>query len=184
VSYTSLDVSYVETYRHIADQGPFPLEALKDRGGDAWRAVVAHVEVAPAAQIQPKDLASALRRARPGDAIIVDAAQYTDRCLQRGNGVIDFNDYNLQSPFFSAEAMRAMIDAGVTMIAGNFPSFSDPEGGTGVAMLKLFWGAPGNLIAAPLLRLGEVAADVTTLRLNPLPITYAASGHPICPTVE
>ncbi len=183
-SFTSLDVTYLESYRHIAAKGPLPRQVLDRRGGDSYRAVVVHVDMRPGEQILPQHLAAALKQARAGDALIVDAAEYTDRCLEQGGGVIDFSDYNVRSPFFHADAMKAIIDTGVSLIAGNFPSYSNPQGGTGVSMLKLYWQTPANLILAPLLRLGQIEADVVTLRVNPMSADYPSCALPAVPTVE
>jgi hypothetical protein len=184
LSLTSLDVTYVESYKHIAEDAPLPRDILEGRGSDTYRAVVCHVDVEPAGQIVPADLSDALSRARAGDALIVDAASYTDGCLEKGGGVIDFDDYNLQSPFFTDDSMRAIMDAGIDLLAGNVPSYSDPEGGTGIAMLKLFWQSAGRLILAPLLHLSEVHDDVVTLKVNPWPTDCDACGLPASPVVS
>ena len=183
VSLTSLDVTYLESYKHIVEEAPLPADILRERGSDKYRAVVCHVDVPPAGRIQPADLQAALENAQPGDALLVDAGSYTDRCLKAGGGVIDNDDYNVQSPFFADDSMRAIMDAGIDLLAGNFPSYSDPEGGTGIAMLKLFWQSPGRLIMAPLLNLGDIKDNVVKLKVNPWPVECRTCGLPSTPVV-
>ena len=173
VSFTSLDCTYVETVRHIASEGPLPLEVLAARPAyDLYRAIVVHLDVDDGEEIPLSALEDYLAKMRKGDALIVDASSYTDRWLGKCRGAINVEDYNLRSPYFSNEAMRGIIDAGTAILAGNFPSFSNPntEEGFGIDMIAEFYKTLENMILAPLLNLSQIDETEVILQINPVEI--------------
>jgi kynurenine formamidase len=173
VSFTSLDCTYVETVRHIAGEGPLPLEVFAERPTyDIYRAVVAHLEVEEGEEISLSDLEMCLNEMEEGDALIVDANGYTDKWLGKCQGVINVSDYNLKSPYFSTQAMRGIIDAGTAILAGNFPSFSNPntEEGFGIDMIAEFYKTKENMILAPLVNLERIEGTAVVLQINPIAI--------------
>jgi len=172
-SFTSLDCTYVESVRHIASHGLLPLEIMADRPGyDIYRAIVVHLDVDDGEGIPLSALEDYLAEMRKGDALIVDANGYTDRWLEKCRGVINIDDYNLRSPYFSTEAMRGIIDAGTAILAGNFPSFSNPdtEEGFSVNMIAEFYKTLENMILAPLVNLGKIDETEVVLQINPVEI--------------
>lgn len=173
VSFTSLDCTYVESVRHIASHGLLPLEIMADRPGyDLYRAIVVHLDVDDEEGIPLSALEDYLAEMRKGDALIVDANGYTDRWLEKCRGVINVDDYNLRSPYFSTEAMRGIIDAGTGILAGNFPSFSNPdtEEGFSVNMIAEFYKTVENMILAPLVNLSKIDETEVVLQINPVEI--------------
>ena len=173
VSFTSLDCTYVESVRHIASQGLLPLGIMADRPGyDLYRAIVVHLDIGDGEGIPLSALEDSLAKMRKGDALIVDANAYTDRWLEKRNGVINIEDYNLKSPYFSNEAMRGIIDAGTAILAGNFPSFSNPdtEEGFSVNMIAEFYKTLENMILAPLVNLSKIEDTEVVLQINPVEI--------------
>jgi hypothetical protein len=173
VSFTSLDCTYVESVRHIASHGLLPLEIMADRPDyDLYRAIVAHLDIDDGEGIPLSALEDCLAKMHKGDALIVDANSYTDRWLEKCNGVINVDDYNLRSPYFSTEAMRGIIDAGTAILAGNFPSFSNPdtEEGFSVNMIAEFYKTVENMILAPLVNLGKIDETEVVLQINPVEI--------------
>jgi kynurenine formamidase len=178
ISFTSLDCTYVENVRHIASERLLPLEVFAERPTyDIYRAVVAHVEVQEAEEITLSALEAYLTEIRKGDALIVDAQSYTDRWLAKSCGVIHVSDYNLKSPYFSTQAMREIIDAGTAVLAGNFPSFSNPdtEEGFGIDMIAEFFKTETNMILAPLVNLDKIEETGVVLQINPVPIEGCCS---------
>jgi len=178
ISFTSLDCTYVENVRHISSEGLLPLEVFTGRQSyDIYRAVVAHLEIQEAEEIPLSALETHLIEMRKGDALIVDAGGYTDRWLANSRGVIRVSDYNLKSPYFSIEAMRGIIDAGTAVLAGNFPSFSNPntKEGFGIDMIMEFFKTEGNMILAPLVNLGKIEEIDVVLQINPLAIEGCCS---------
>lgn len=185
VMFTTLDCTYVETVRHISSVGPLPMEVFSRRlAGDLYRGVVVHVDVGDGEAISSADLKPYLKMVREGDALIVDAGGYTDRWWEAGRGVINVRDYNLKSPYFDGEAMRGIIDAGVAILCGNFPSFSNPktEKGFGVDMIAEFYKREGNMILAPLLNLPKVKETEVALQVNPIDIP-GCCGLLTCPLI-
>lgn len=185
VSFTTLDCSYIETVRHISSKGPFPLDVFTNRRNyDIYRAIVAHVVVNDGEEISLSDLEPYLHKIKKGDALIVDANSYTDRWLSACQGVINIDDYNLNSPYFSNESMRGIINAGVSILAGNFPSFSNPktEAGFGIDMISEFYKNETNMILAPLINLSKINETEVILQVNPLEIKYCC-GLICCPIV-
>ena len=173
ISFTSLDCTYIETVRHISSKGPLPLEVFAERPAyDVYRAIVVHLELGYGQEISLSDLEKYLTEMRKGDALIVDVNGYTDRWLAKSGGVIDASDYNLGSPYFSNQAMRGIIDAGTAILAGNFPSFSNPktEDGFGIDMISEFYKTEGNMILAPLVDLGKIDDIEVALQINPVRI--------------
>ena len=173
ISFTSLDCTYVENVRHIASEGPLPLEVFSQRPThDIYNAVVAHLEIEEGEGIPLSALEMCLTEMEKGDALIVDAGGYTDRWLAKSCGVIHVSEYNLKSPYFSTQAMRGIIDAGTAVLAGNFPSFSNPdtEEGFGIDMIAEFFRAEGNMILAPLVDLDKIKEKDVVLQVNPLAI--------------
>lgn len=185
ISFTSLDCTYVETVRHISSEGPFPPEVFaKRKSYDIYKSVVAHLDIDDGEAIEYSDLELYLNKIRKGDALIVDANGYTDKWLKKCNGVIDINEYNLNSPYFSTSAMQGIIDAGVSILAGNFPSFSNPKTkeGFGIDMIAEFYRDWNNMILAPLINLGEIEDTEVALQINPLVINNCC-GLPCCPVI-
>jgi kynurenine formamidase len=183
VSFTTLDCTYVETVRHISSEGPFPLEVFSKRKAyDLYRAIIVHLEVDE--EIKLSDLEPYLSKIKEGDALIVDANSYTDKWLEKCHGVVSVNDYNLGSPYFSTEAMRGIIDAGTSILAGNFPSFSNPKTkeGFGVDMIAEFYRDQDNMILAPLVDLYKIEETEAVLQINPVMIKNCC-GIPCCPVV-
>jgi len=173
ISFTSLDCTYIETVRHIASEGPLPLEVFEERSAyDLYRAIVVHLDVAEGVEISLSHLETYLTELQKGDALIVNANGYTDKCLKQSNGVINTDSYNLNSPYFSTDAMRGIIDAGTAILAGNFPSFSNPntKEGFGIDMIAEFYETTTNMILAPLVNLGRIKETETVLQINPVEI--------------
>ena len=185
VSFTTLDCTYIETIRHISSEGPFPLEVFaKRKSYDLYRAIVVHLEVDEGEEIKLSDLKSYLNKLKKGDALIVNANSYTDKWLEKCNGVINVHDYNLGSPYFSTEAMQGIIDAGTSILAGNFPSFSNPQTkeGFGIDMIAEFYKDQDNMILAPLVDLYKIEDTEVVLQINPVMIKNCG-GIPCCPVV-
>jgi len=185
ISFTSLDCTYVETVRHISSEGPLPSDVFAKRSaGDIYRTIVAHLDVEAGAAIQLSDLKPYLSKMYEGDALIVDAKGYTEKWLDKCNGIIDVNEYNLGSPYFSNEAMQGIIDAGTSILAGNFPSFSNPKTGEGfgVDMIAEFYKNWDNMILAPLINLDKIDDTEVVLQINPIVINNCC-GLPCCPIV-
>jgi len=173
ISFTSLDCTYIETVRHIADEGPLPMEVFAERPArDIYRATVVHLDTGEGEEISLADLESYLSEMKQGDALIVDANSYTDGWLEKSDGAIDVRAYNLGSPYFSDEAMRGIIDAGTSVLAGNFPSFSNPntDAGFGVDMIAEFYRKHENMILAPLVNLAKIEETEVVLQINPVEI--------------
>ncbi|MBS7649170.1 MAG: hypothetical protein QXO32_05970 [Candidatus Bathyarchaeia archaeon] len=178
ITFTSLDCTYVETVRHISSKGPLPMEVFRRRpAGDIYRGIVVHVDVDEGDEISRADLEEHLKLVREGDALIVDAKGYTDRWWMKKRGVIDAQDYNLKSPYFSDQAMRGIIEAGTAVLCGNFPSFSNPktEKGFGIDMIAEFYKKEGNMILAPLLNLPKIKETEVVLQINPIDIPGCCS---------
>ncbi len=185
ISFTSLDCTYVETVRHISSEGPLPLEVFAERPAyDIYRAIVVHLEVEEGEEIPLSALEKYLTELRRGDALMVDANSYTDRWLAKNQGVIHVSDYNINSPYFSPESMRGIIEAGTAILAGNFPSFSNPntEEGFGLDMIMDFYRTEGNMILAPLVNLESIEDTEVVLQINPLSVENCC-GLPCSPLV-
>lgn len=185
ISFTSLDCTYIETVRHISSKGPFPPDIFAKRSdGDIYRAIIAHLDIGSGEAIKISDLEPYLKRLNGGDALIVDAKGYTEKWMDKCVGIIDVNEYNLGSPYFNNEAMRGIIDAGTSILAGNFPSFSNAntKEGFGVDMIAEFYKNQDNMILAPLINLGEISETEVVLQINPLVINNCC-GLPCCPIV-
>jgi len=184
-SFTSLDCTYVETVRHISSSGPFPMDVFAKRAyHDLYRAILVHLEVPEGGEISLGDLEVYLGQMREGDALIVDANSYTDNWLRKTQGVIHTSEYNLKSPYFSTLAMQGIIDVGASILAGNFPSFSNPntEVGFGIDMIAEFYKKDVNMILAPLVNLYMVKDTETVLQINPLAID-GCCGLPCSPVI-
>ncbi len=185
ISFTTLDCTYVETVRHISSQGPFPLDVFSKRKSyDIYRAIVVQLRVNDGDEISLFDLEPYLNKVREGDALIVNANNYTDKWLDRCKGIINIDDYNLNSPYFSISAMNGIIEAGVSILAGNFPSFSNPktEEGFGIDMIAEFYKNQDNMILAPLINLDKIEDVEVILQINPIMIKNCC-GIPCCPIV-
>lgn len=183
VSFTTLDCTYIETVRHISSEGPFPLEVFSKRKAyDLYRAIIVHLEVDK--EIRLSDLEPYLSKMKKGDALIVDANSYTDKWLEKCRGVVTVNGYNLGSPYFSTEAMQGIIDAGTSILAGNFPSFSNPQTkeGFGIDMIAEFYKDQNNMILAPLVDLSKIEDTEVVLQINPVMIKNCC-GIPCCPVI-
>jgi kynurenine formamidase len=180
ISFTTLDCTYIETVRHISSKGPFPPEVLHD----IYRAIVVHLKVGEGEEITLSDLEPYLSRIEKGDALIVDANGYTEKWLEKCNGIIDVNEYNLGSPYFGTSAMQGIIDAETSILAGNFPSFSNPKTkeGFGIDMIAEFYKNWDNMILAPLINLDQIEDTEVVLQINPLVINNCC-GLPCCPIV-
>jgi len=173
ITFTGLDCTYVETVRHISCEGPLPSEVFAKRPAhDIYRAVIAHVDVEEGGEISLADLKDSLRKIMRGDALIVDANSYTDKWLAKTGGVIDVREYNLESPYFSGQAMRGIIDAGTEVLGGNFPSFSNPKTkeGFGIDLIGEFYRKEDNLILAPLINLKGIDDRLVALQISPIEI--------------
>ena len=173
VSVTMLDCTYIETVRHISNEGPLPMEVFAVRPAyDLYRAIVVHLDVEESAEISISHLESHLSMLEKGDALIVDADGYTDKYLRRNDGVINTHSYNVNSPYFSNEAMQGIIDAGAAILAGNFPSYSNPntKEGFGIDMIAEFYKTTTNMILAPLVNLGEIEETEVVLQINAIEI--------------
>jgi kynurenine formamidase len=185
ISFTSLDCTYIETVRHISSEGPFPPEVFaKRKADDIYRAIIAHLAVEEGEAIILSELEPYLSKLNIGDALIVDANGYTEKWLDKNNGVINTDEYNLKSPYFSTSAIQGIIDAGVSILAGNFPSFSNPktEEGFGIDMIAEFYKNWDNMILAPLINLDKIEDTKVVLQINPLVIDNCC-GLPCCPIV-
>ena len=173
ISVTSLDCTYVETVRHISSEGPLPMDVFAERPTyDVYRAIVAHLDVGEGEEISLSHLETYLSELKKGDALIVDAGSYTDKWLLKNRGVIDVDGYNLGSPYFSTEAMRGIIDAGTAILAGNFPSYSNPNTseGFGIDMIAEFYKTETNMILAPLVKLAKIEETEVALQINAIEI--------------
>lgn len=185
ISFTTLDCTYIETVRHISSQGPFPLEVFSKRKSyDIYRAIVVQLKVNDGQEISLSDLDLYLNKVNKGDALIVNANNYTDKWLDKCKGIIDTDGYNLNSPYFSTSAMQGIIDSGVSILAGNFPSFSNPktEEGFGIDMIAEFYKNQDNMILAPLINLDKIEDVEVILQINPVLIDNCC-GIPCCPVV-
>jgi len=185
ISFTSLDCTYIETVRHISAEGPLPLDVFKKRDAfDIYKAIVVHLSIGDSGVIEFSDLEPFLKKTAKGDALIVDANGYTEKWLKNCNDMINVDGYNLGSPYFSVPAMQGIIDAGVSILAGNFPSFSNPntKEGFGIDMIAEFYKNMDNMILAPLINLDKIIDTEAILQINPLVIEYCC-GLPCCPIV-
>jgi kynurenine formamidase len=185
ISFTSLDCTYVETVRHISATGPLPTDVFTRRPAqDVYRAIIVHLKVAEGGEISLSDLDAYLTELKEGDALIVNANSYTDKWLAKSDGVIDVRGYNINSPYFSIQAMRGIIDAGTAILAGDFPSFSNPNTteGFGIDMIAEFYKTEENMILAPLVNLSKVKETEVVLQINPIEIE-GCCGLPCSPVV-
>ncbi len=192
ISFKTIDCTYIETGNHLQHKEIHPLGLLRQRGGgdvfDEYRAVVAHVKAEQKGEIGFDDIKDAVKRVREDDAFVVSAVVgklgYTDGWLKICNGHIGTRDYNRNSPHFSVEAMKAIMESGASLLAGDFPSFSpvDETKGYGLEMLKIFYTKGRNMIMAPLINLHEVSDGVVALTVNPLPFEEICP-LPCCPTI-
>ena len=185
ISFTSLDCTYIETVRHISSKGPFPMEVFANRRcSDIYRAIMVHLDVPEGGEISLGDLEVYLGQIRKGDALIVNANGYTEKWLKKTNGVINVNEYNLGSPYFSTLAMQGIIDVGTGILAGNFPSFSNPktEAGFGIDMIAEFYKTETNMILAPLINMDKIKDTEVVLQINPLVID-GCCGLPCNPVI-
>lgn len=173
ISFTSLDCTYIETVRHISTEGPLPMEIFAERpSDDLYRAIMVHLDTEPGGSISLSDLEPYLAKMRQGDALIVNANGYTEKCLAKEDMAIRSSEYNIKSPYFSDEAMRGIIDAGTAILAGNFPSFSKPntEEGFGIDMIAEFYKEETNMILAPLVNMDKITETEVVLQINPIEI--------------
>ncbi len=185
ITFTNLDCTYVETRRHIFSEGPLPMDVFAQRPArDLYRGIVAHVDVDNGEEITLSDLEESIRQVRKGDALIVDANGYTDKWFTKTKGKIDTQEYNLGSPYFSNQAMKAIIDAETAILASNIPSFSNPktEEGFGIDMIAEFYKTEENMIIAPLLNLPKIRETEVVLQVNPIEIP-GCCGLPSTPII-
>lgn len=173
VSFTTLDCTYIETTRHISSDGPLPMDVFRGRKFfDIYRGYVVHLQIDKRKEISLSDIEHCLNMMKKGDALIVNANSYTDKWLSKSGNAIKESDYNTGSPYFSPECMRGIIDAGTAILAGNFPSFSNPntEAGFGIDMIAEFFKTPSNMILAPLIDLERIEETEVVLQINPINI--------------
>ena len=107
------------------------------------------------------DLESAVPGLEPGDALLVQ----TGWEAHRGNS----EAFVLQSPHFDLDAMRWIVDHGVSILGGDMPCYDDPVGAEsqGVNMLLFVNNA---MILAPLVNLGATEATRGQLTVLPIPL--------------
>jgi len=189
--FTSLHGTYVETRRHVksvfGDNGTWAADGFRARGQayDLFRAVVVHVKVKPGEAVDVSQIEKGLKLLREGDAFIVDFNNYTPDHLS-------FDErYNLNAPYFTAEAMAAINKRKPLLLGGNTPSFSNPREDErkpcgkefGIKQIIQFFSlSPNNMVLAPLTNLREVRETVVALKVNPLPIQETC-GVPCSPEI-
>lgn len=159
--------TYLETAKHLIADAPsidqVPLERL------FVDATIARIPRGPREHITAADLDAAITELLPGDALLVQ----TGWEAHRG----DSETFVLQSPHFDMDAMRWIVDRGVSILGGDMPCFDDPVGDEGQGVNMVLFGSDA-LILAPLVNLG--ATEATRGRLTVLPIPLVDSCGAPC----
>jgi kynurenine formamidase len=151
--------TYLETAAHLTHGQP-TIDQIPIERFFCDAALLRAGEMAPAQAIAVNDLerAAAGVEIAPGDALIVDTGW--ERMWNAPAFVVD-------SPFFTMEAMRWIVDREVSILGGNMPCFDNPRRGAGVN--RVLFGS-GALILAPLVNLASLAHPRFRLTVLPLKI--------------
>lgn len=159
--------TYLETAKHLIADAPsidqVPLERF------FVQATIARIPRGPREHITVSDLEKAISTLEPGDALLVQTGWEAHRD--------DSEIFVMQSPHFDMDAMRWIVDRGVSILGGDMPCFDDPAAGEGQGVNMVLFGS-GAMILAPLVNLG--AMDATRGRLTVLPIPLAGSCGAPC----
>ncbi len=151
--------TYLETAKHLIPGAPsidqVPLERF------FVYATIARLPRGPREHITAADLDAAVTELHPGDALLVD----TGWEAQRGNP----ERFVPHSPHFDMEAMRWIVDHGVSILGGDMPCFDDPVGDEGQGVNMVLFGS-GAMILAPLINLASTGADRGRLTVLPIPL--------------
>ncbi|MCA9860997.1 MAG: cyclase family protein, partial [Thermomicrobiales bacterium] len=132
-------------------------------------ATIARIPRGDREHVTVADLENAIDILEEGDALLVQTGWEAHRD--------DSERFVLQSPHFDLDAMRWIVDRGVSILGGDVPCFDDPVGSEGQGVNDVLFGS-GALILAPLVNLG--ATDATRGRLTVLPIPLAGSCGAPC----
>jgi kynurenine formamidase len=161
--------TYFETSKHLFPNEPsideLPLERC------FVTATIARIPKRAREHITAAELAAAAPGMRSGDALIV-ATGWSD-----GRWWDQTGDFLMESPHFDLDAMRWIVDHGASILAGDFPSFDDPQPGGGQNVNDLLFRS-GALILAPLVGLDQVQGD--RVQLTVLPIKLKGSCGAPC----
>lgn len=163
ISFSSSSATYVQTSAEMFSGRPgidqVPLERL------ILPAAVARIPKAARGVISVADLESAAPETRPGDALVV--ATGWEKSWNRPGFVSE-------SPHFTPESMKWVLDSGVSMLAGDMTIYDDYEKPTGL-LRDLF--ARDVLVVAPLVNLDALSGARITLFALPLKVR-GVSGCP------
>lgn len=151
--------TYLETAAHLYHGQP-TIDQIPIERFICDAAILRVGEMAPAQAIAVSDLERAARGVEisPGDALLVDTGW--ERMWNAPTFIVD-------SPYFTVEAMRWIVDLEISILGGNMPCFDNPRGGTGVNRVLFVSGA---LILAPLVNLKAVTQSRARLMVFPLKI--------------
>jgi arylformamidase len=151
--------TYLETAKHLIpgalsiDQ--VPLERL------FVNATIARIPRAAREHITVADLSESITTLEPGDALLVQTGWEVHRD--------DSEMFVQQSPHFELDAMRWIVDRGVSILGGDMPCFDDPAPGEGQGVNMVLFGADA-MILAPLVNLGKTTATRGLLTVLPIPL--------------
>jgi arylformamidase len=161
--------TYFETSKHL-----FPDEPGIDELPLARcfvPATIARIPKGAREHITAAELAQAAPGMQSGDALVV-ATGWSD-----GKWWDTTGDFLMKSPHFDLGAMRWIVERGASILAGDFPSFDDPQPGGGLNVNDLLFRS-GALILAPLVELGQISQD--RVQLTVLPIKLKGSCGAPC----
>lgn len=151
--------TYLETAKHLIPGAPSIDQVPPERF--FLSATIARIPRGPREHITVAELESAVTVLEPGDALLVQ----TGWEAHRG----DSETFVLQSPHFDLDAMRWIVDRGVSILGGDMPCFDDPVGDESQGVNMVLFGS-GAMILAPLVALGTTEATRGQLTVLPIPL--------------
>jgi kynurenine formamidase len=162
----TLTGTYFETSKHLyPDQmsiDELPIERC------FVSASVARIPKQAREHITAAELERSAHGLQPGDALIV-ATGWSSRWWESGETFV------MESPHFDLRAMEWIVAHKVSMLAGDFPCFDDPQPGGGQGVNTLLFGI-GALILAPLVGLDRVTKNRVQLTVLPIKIKGACGA--------
>ncbi len=167
VTLPTLCGTYFETSKHLYPDHPgiaaLPLERC------FVRATIARIPKGSREHITAADLESAVSELDPGDALLV--ATGWDKHWNDPTG----ETFVLESPHFDMPAMRWMVDRGISILGGDFPTFDDPHAETAQGVNTVLFGSDA-LILAPLVGLANVRSNRVDLVVLPIKLNDACGA--------
>ena len=151
--------TYLETAKHLFTDAPSIDQISLERF--FVPATIARIPRGPREHITVADLEAAISQLDPGDALLVSTGWEARRA--------DSETFVLQSPHFDMDAMRWIVDRGISILGGDMPCFDDPVGAEGQGVNTVLFGS-GALILAPLIKLDSTPATHGQLTVLPIPL--------------